>query len=399
MPYKNNFPIFQHNPNLIYLDSGATTQKPQCVIDAEMQFYSQRYATVHRGAYRLSEGATASFEESRKKAQRFLNAKHSYEIIFTKGTTEAINLVAATYGLKNLKSGDEIILSTAEHHANIVPWQQVCEKTGSTLKIIPLNEDGSLNLEAYENAFSAKTKLVAITHISNVLGVINPVKKLIDIAHANNAVILIDGAQAVAHTKVDVQALDCDFYVLSAHKLYGPTGVGILYGKEKHLDNMPPYQFGGHMIRTVSFEKTTFTELPHKFEPGTPNIAGVIGFGAALDYVNSVSDAQKHEAELCHYALTQLNNVEGLKLYGTAPAKIPVFSFALKNIHPHDVATILDQQNIAVRAGHHCAMPLMQYLNVPALTRASFGLYNTKADVDALVAGLAKVEDIFTRSQ
>lgn len=398
MTHKKDFPLFHHHPALVYLDSAASTQKPAVVINAERQFYEESYATVHRGVYHLSQVATVAYEKTREKMQHFLNAKHVHEIIFTKGTTDSINLLAGTYGLSTLKSGDEVILSVAEHHANIVPWQEVCKKTGAKIVVVPLLENGMIDLEAYEKAFTQHTKFVAVTHISNVLGVINPVKKIIDIAHAHNALVMLDGAQAVAHVPVDVQALGCDFYVLSAHKLYGPNAVGILYGKEKHLEKMPPYQTGGHMIRSVSFEKTEFGDLPLKFEPGTPNVAGVVAFGAAIDYVNDIGfDAiSVHEKILVQYAIEQLEKIPDIKIYGTAPEKIGVFSFTMKGLHPHDIATILDKENIALRGGHHCTMPLMQYLNVPALTRASFSLYNTKEDVDALVKGLEKVHDIFS---
>jgi len=395
---RKDFPIFDYHPELVYLDAAASTQKPRCVIEAEKNFYEKSYATVHRGVYELSQHATAEFEKTREKFQAFINAKHSHEIIFTKGTTDAINLVAGTYGLTYLKAGDEIILSAAEHHANIVPWQQVCEKTGAKLVVVPLLENSQIDLVAYEKAFSSKTKFVAVTHISNVLGVINPVQKLVEIAHAHHAVILIDGAQAVAHIPVDVQALGCDFYVCSAHKLYGPTGVGVLYGKTRYLEMMPPYQTGGHMIRSVTFEKTEFGELPLKFEPGTPNVAGVIGFGAAIDYVRALHSNKKdyhHELDLLHYATSALQSLPNLKIYGDAPEKIGVISFAIEKIHPHDIATVLDQYHIAVRGGHHCAMTLMHYLDEPALTRASFATYNTRADVDALIVGLDRVLNLF----
>lgn len=398
---KINFPIFKHHPELIYLDSAATTQKPQSVIDAEMQFYEKDYATVHRGIYRLSENATTMYENTRETIRHFIHAAHAHEIIFTKGTTESINLVAYSFGLCNMQENDEIILSAAEHHANIIPWQQVCEKTGAKLIIIPLLEKGELDFDAYLSALNEKTKLVAITHVSNVLGIINPVKKIITAAHANNTPVLLDGAQAIAHVSVNVQDLDCDFYVFSAHKLYGPTGVGVLYGKEKYLEKMPPYQTGGNMIRSVTFEKTEFNVLPYKFEPGTPNIAGVIGLGAAIHYIRAqdkpyfFDDISLHEKKLLNYAIDKLFEINGLKIVGAAQNKIGVISFSLADIHPHDVATILDQFNIAVRAGHHCAMPLMHYLNVPALTRVSFGMYNELADIDAFIIALNKVRSLF----
>jgi cysteine desulfurase/selenocysteine lyase len=396
MTHKKDFPIFDHHPNLIYLDSAASMQKPRVVIESEKKFYEESYSTVHRGVYQLSQHATLLYENTREKVRAFLNAKHDREIIFTKGTTDAINLLASAYGLSTFTAGDEIILSVAEHHANIVPWQEVCKKTGATLVVVPLLENGELDIAAYQKAFTPRTKFVAITHISNVLGVINPAKKIVDIAHAHDVPVMLDGAQAVAHMAVDVQALDCDFYVLSAHKLYGSNAVGILYGKEKYLEKMPPYQTGGHMIRSVSFEKTEFGDLPLKFEPGTPNVAGVVAFGAAIDYVNNIGDQSVHEQALLHYAVKALETINGFKMYGTAEHKIGVISFSLEGAHPHDIATILDGLNIAVRGGHHCTMPLMQYLNVPALTRASFSVYNTTDDVDALVQGLEKVRAMFS---
>ncbi|HLB57145.1 MAG TPA: cysteine desulfurase [Coxiellaceae bacterium] len=397
MSYKSDFPIFESNAGLAFFDTASTAQKPRCVIEAEMACYEKNYANVHRGIYKLSEQSTAAFENVRQKTANFLNAKSAKEIIFTKGTTESINLVAHSFGLMNITSGDEIILSVMDHHSNIVPWQQLCERVGSTLKIISLNNAGELDLTTYENLISDKTKLVAVIHVSNVLGTINPVKKIIEMAHAKNIPVLLDGAQAVGHISVDVQDLDCDFYAFSAHKMYGPSGVGILYGKEKYLEKMPPYQTGGNMIRSVTFEKTEFNILPAKFEAGTPNIAGVIGFGAAIDYVNKIGleKIQEHENKLLHYATEKLKKIKDLKIYGTSKNKSGVISFMLGDIHPHDVATILDQSNIAVRAGHHCAMPLMDYLKVPALTRVSFGIYNDLSDVDKLINGLQKVQEIF----
>src|SRR3990167_6772104 len=397
MSYKSDFPNFESNAGLAFFDTASTAQKPRCVIEAEMACYEKNYANVHRGIYKLSEQSTAAFENVRQKTANFLNAKSAKEIIFTKGTTESINLVAHSFGLMNITSGDEIILSVMDHHSNIVPWQQLCERVGSTLKIISLNNAGELDLTTYENLISDKTKLVAVIHVSNVLGTINPVKKIIEMAHAKNIPVLLDGAQAVGHISVDVQDLDCDFYAFSAHKMYGPSGVGILYGKEKYLEKMPPYQTGGNMIRSVTFEKTEFNILPAKFEAGTPNIAGVIGFGAAIDYVNKIGleKIQEHENKLLHYATEKLKKIKDLKIYGTSKNKSGVISFMLGDIHPHDVATILDQSNIAVRAGHHCAMPLMDYLKVPALTRVSFGIYNDLSDVDKLINGLQKVQEIF----
>lgn len=395
--YKNDFPIFKNNPSLIYLDSAATAQKPQCVINAMVDFYEKNYANVHRGIYRLSECATIAYEDVREQVRDFINAAEKREIIFTKGTTESVNLVAQSFGLSHIQSGDEIILSQMEHHANIVPWQQVCERVGATLKIIPLLENGSLDFDAYQNLLSHQTKLVSIIHVSNVLGTINPVQKIIHLAHQKNIPVLLDGAQAISHIPVDVQTLDCDFYVFSAHKMYGPTGVGVLYGKKKWLEKMPPYQTGGSMIRRVTFAKTEFNVLPHKFEAGTPNVAGVIGLGAAIQYIKKIGFdfIQSHEKKLLLYATEKLSHTTGLKIFGTTNNKSGIISFSLRNAHPHDVATILDQSSIAVRAGHHCAMPLMDYFNVPALTRISFGMYNDLEDIDKLINGLHTVKEIF----
>jgi cysteine desulfurase/selenocysteine lyase len=394
---KSDFPIFNNNPSLVYLDSAATTQKPRCVIDAVSHYYENDNANVHRGVYALSERATAAYENTRQKVSDFIGAKHTHEIIFTRGTTEAINLVAHSFGLLKIKSGDEIVLSVMEHHSNIVPWQVVCEKTGATLKVIPLLEKGELDFNAYQLALSEKTKLVVMIHVSNVLGTINPVKKMVAAAHEKNIPVLLDGAQAIAHLPVDVQELECDFYVFSSHKLYGPTGVGVLYGKTQWLDVMPPYQTGGDMIRRVTFEKTDYNELPYKFEAGTPNMAGVIGLGAAIDYVNHIgfNVIESHEKALLKYATEKLSQIDGLKIYGTSDNKSGVISFLLSDAHPHDVATILDQSGVAIRAGHHCAMPLMDYLKVSALSRISFGVYNDFADIDKLVVGLDQVRKIF----
>ncbi len=392
--YKHDFPIFDNNPSLIYLDSAATTQKPRCVIDAVSQYYENNNANVHRGVYALSERATAAYEGTRQKVANFIHAKHAHEIIFTRGTTEAINLIAHSF---KINAGDEIVLSVMEHHSNIVPWQMVCEKMGAKLTVIPLLENGELDFDAYLNVLNEKTKLVAMIHVSNVLGTINPVKKIVAASHQKNIPVLFDGAQAIAHMPVDVQDLDCDFYVFSSHKLYGPTGVGVLYGKTQWLEAMPPYQTGGDMIRRVTFEKTQFNELPYKFEAGTPNIAGVIGLGAAIDYVNHIGFdyIQSHEKALLKYATEKLFQIDGLKIYGTSENKSGVIAFMLSDAHPHDVATILDQSGIAIRAGHHCAMPLMDYLKVPALSRVSFGVYNDFSNIDKLIVGLENVRKIF----
>ena len=363
--YKKDFPLLNQKINgkpFVYLDSGASSQKPNCVIDAVAHYYQNDHANVHRGAYELSERATYLYERSRQKVQKLMNAAHAHEIIFTRGTTDSINLVAQSYGRAAFKSGDEVILSVMEHHSNIVPWQLLQEQMDITLKIIPVSEIGELDLDSYEKLFSSKTKIVAVTHVSNVLGTINPLKKIIDIAHSKKVPVLVDGAQAFPHMPVDVQALDCDFYAFSAHKAYGPTGVGILYGKAHLLQKMPPYQGGGSMIEQVSFQKTTYSPLPYKFEAGTPNIAGVVGFYHALDYLEKIGmeTLLQQEKILLDYATEKLMAISGLKLIGTAKNKIGVLSFVLETIHAHDIATVLNHEGIAIRAGHHCAMPLME---------------------------------------
>ena len=398
--YKKDFPVFMqkiHGKPFVYLDSAASSQKPQCVIDALVHYYQNDHANVHRGVYELSERATRAYENTRKHVKEFIHAKCTHEIIFTRGTTESINLVAQSYGRSQFKAGDEIIISAMEHHSNIVPWQILNEQCGTLLKIIPISDVGEIDIEAYKKLFSSKTKMVAITHASNVLGTINPVKEMIDIAHSKNVPVLIDGAQAFPHLSIDVQALDCDFYAFSSHKAYGPTGVGILYGKEKLLEKMPPYQGGGDMIERVTFEKTTYNALPYKFEAGTPNIADVVAFNAALDYLQSIGmkTISEHEQFLLSYATDQLTTIPTLKIIGTAKNKVGVISFVLDDVHPHDIATILDHEGVAIRAGHHCAMPLMERLNIPACARASFGLYNMKEDIDALVQGLHAVKRLF----
>ena len=395
-----DFPILQetiHGKPLVYLDNAATTQKPVQVISAVDEYYRHYNSNIHRGVHTLSEKATAAYESARKKIQAFIHAASIKEIIFTRGATEAINLVAQSYGRSTLKPGDEIIISEMEHHSNIVPWQLLCEQTGAVLKIIPINDDGELIMEAYEKLLNTKTRIVSIVHISNALGTITPVKKIIDMAHAHNAVVLVDGAQAVAHTPVDVQALDCDFYVFSGHKLFGPTGTGVLYGKQSLLEQMPPYQGGGDMIKMVTFKKTTYNDLPHKFEAGTPHIAGFIGLGAALDYVTNIGldNISAWETDLLHYATEAVSSIKELKLIGTAKHKTSILSFALGHIHPHDIGTILDHEGIAIRAGHHCAMPVMEHFKIPATARASFAFYNTRAEVDQLVLGIHKSLEIF----
>ncbi len=393
---REDFPILKREVNgkpLVYLDNGATSQTPQQVIDVIVDYYSNYNANIHRGVHSLSQEATDKYEEARLKIQKHFNAKEAYEIILTSGTTESINLVAHGFA-SLLEKGDEIIVSALEHHSNIVPWQMLCEKTGAILKVIPMTLEGALDMETYDNLLSAKTKLVFTNHISNALGTINPIEYIIDKAHQVGAAVLIDGAQACPHLKPDVQALDVDFYVTSAHKMCGPTGVGMLYGKQEWLEKLPPYQGGGEMIATVSFEKTTYAGLPHKFEAGTPNICGGIAFGAAIDYMNAIGfdNIATYEHELLDYATSELLKIEGLKIFGTSKDKTSVISFNLEDIHPYDVGTLLDKMGIAVRTGHHCAQPIMTFYNIPGTVRASFAFYNTKNEVDALVAGVKKAK-------
>jgi cysteine desulfurase/selenocysteine lyase len=397
---REDFPLLkEHNRGkpLIYLDNSATNQKPQYVIDAINNYYCRDNANIHRGVYELSERTTGDFENARENVQRFINARFSHEIIFVRGTTEAINLVAQSYGRSRFKAQDEIILSTMEHHSNIVPWQLLAEQTGAVLRVIPISDSGEIDLEAYEKLFSARTKMLAIVHASNALGTINPIKRMAHLAHTNNVPVLIDGAQAFPHMPVDVQDLDCDFYAFSSHKAYGPTGIGVLYAKEKYLEIMPPYQGGGDMIESVSFTKTTYNKLPFRFEAGTPDIAGVIGFNAALNYLKNIGMEKiaAREHELLNYATEQLLSLPGLKIIGMAKQKVGVISFVIDGIHPHDIGTILDENGICVRAGHHCAMPLMERFGIPATVRASFSLYNSEADVNALVRGLQQVQELF----
>ncbi|OUS40194.1 cysteine sulfinate desulfinase [Oleispira antarctica] len=392
-----DFPILHQQVNgkpLVYLDNGATTQKPQVVIDALANYYSTTNSNVHRGAHTLSDQATQMFEDARITMQKFLNAEKSEEIIWTRGTTESINLVAQTWVRSNVKPGDEIIISGMEHHSNIVPWQMVCEQTGATLKVIPVLDDGSLDYDAYLKLLSDKTKFVAVVHVSNALGTLNPVEDIIREAHKVGAKTLIDGAQAVAHWDIDVQALDCDFYAFSGHKLFGPTGLGVLYGKEALLNAMPPYQGGGEMILHVSFEKTTYNVLPYKFEAGTPNIAGAIAMAAAINYLNGLDRIAlaKHEDTLLARANELAAQTDGIRLIGTSDKKASVFSFLIEGTHPHDVGTLLDQQGIAVRTGHHCAMPVMEQFEIPGTVRASFTFYNTLEEVDALFKAIEKVK-------
>lgn len=386
-----------HGRPLVYLDNAATTQKPRVVIDTLRHYYECDNANVHRGIHELSARATDRYEQARDRVRRFVNAADAREIVFTRGTTEAINLVAATYGRRHIGPGDEIIISAMEHHSNIVPWQMLCAEKGACLRVIPVNDDGELQLDAFEGLLNARTRLVAIVHVSNVLGTINPVGAIIATAHRHGVPVLVDGAQAVAHLGVDVRELDCDFYCFSAHKLFGPTGVGALYGKAALLNDMPPYQGGGDMIREVSFERTTYNEIPYKFEAGTPNIAGVIGLGAALEYVHALGLERiaAYEHELLDYATRVLSAIPQLKLIGTAREKASVVSFVLDGVHPHDVGTILNQDGVAIRTGHHCAQPLMDRFGVPATARASLAVYNTRADLDALAAGVRKTIEVF----
>ena len=397
---REDFPILKeliHSKPLVYLDNAATSQKPWSVINAERDYYTHLNANIHRGVHDLSQRATDAYEGARGKIRQFINARKNEEVIFVRGTTEAINLVASSYGRSKLKAGDEVIVSEMEHHSNIVPWQMVCDATDAVLRVIPISDAGELDMDAYAKLLNERTKIVAITHVANALGSITPLKKITQMAHAVGAIVLVDGAQAAPHLKIDVQDLDADFYALSGHKIYGPTGVGILYGKEALLDAMPPYQGGGDMIRTVSFKKTTYNTLPYKFEAGTPFIAGGIGLGAAIDYVNDLGLAAiaAHEHELLLNATEQAASIPGLKIIGTAREKASVFSFTLGRIHPHDIGTILDHEGIAIRTGHHCAMPVMERLGIPATARASFALYNTHAEVDALFDGIRKVQKVF----
>jgi cysteine desulfurase/selenocysteine lyase len=389
-----DFPILSQKVNgkpLVYFDNGATSQKPQIVIDAISKYYQEINANIHRGVHTLSQLATDAYEISRGKIQNHINAKLSHEVLFTPGTTFGINLVANGFS-SILKPGDEVLVSALEHHSNIVPWQMLCEKTGATLKVIPMNEKGELIMAEYDKLLSDKTKIVTANHISNALGTINPIKYMIDKAHAVGAAVLIDGAQAVPHLKPDMQELDCDFYVFSGHKICGPTGIGILYGKEAWLNKLPPYQGGGEMIKEVSFEKTTYAELPHKFEAGTPNIAGGIVLGTAIDYMNTVGfeNIQQQELELLEYGTKRLLEIEGLKIFGTSKEKTSVISFNIEGIHPYDIGTIIDKLGIAVRTGHHCAQPIMTYFNIPGTIRVSFSFYNTKEEIDVMVEAVKK---------
>ncbi|MBX7153226.1 cysteine desulfurase [bacterium] len=398
---REDFPILKqqvHGKPLVYLDNAATSQKPQVVIDAITRYYTFENSNIHRGVHYLSSQATIAYENTRTILKNFLNAASEKEILFVRGTTEGINLVAQSYGRTFFKEGDEIIVSAMEHHSNIVPWQIVCEQTGAKLRVIPMNERGELQLDAYEKLFNPRTRFVSIVHVSNSLGTINPVEEMIATAHRYGVPVLLDGAQAVQHLTVDVRALDCDFYVFSGHKIYGPTGVGVLYGKQALLEKMPPYQGGGDMIRSVTFEKTTFNELPYKFEAGTPNIVGGISMTAGVRYLQSIGvDAiGQYEHELLEYGTDVLSSIKGLRLIGTAKSKTGILSFVLDNVHPHDVGTFLDVEGIAIRTGHHCTQPVMQFFKVPATSRASLAMYNTKEEIDILADAIRKVMKVFS---
>jgi cysteine desulfurase/selenocysteine lyase len=395
-----DFPVLTrqvHGHPLVYLDNAATSHKPVQVIETLDRYYREYNSNIHRGVHTLSEQATAAYEGARGKIRRFINAASDQEIIFTRGATESINLVAQSWGRSTLKAGDEIIVSQMEHHSNIVPWQMLCEQTGAVLKVVPFNDAGELLFDEYEKLLGPRTRLVAMVHISNALGTINPVKQIIDLAHAHNARVLIDGAQSVPHSAIDVQALDCDFFAFSGHKLFGPTGTGVLYGKRALLEAMPPWQGGGDMIRTVTFEKTTWNDLPYKFEAGTPHIAGMIGLGAAIDYVSAIGmdTISQYEAGLLEYATAAASTIKGLRIIGTAKQKASILSFVLDGIHPHDLGTILDHHGVAIRTGHHCAMPVMDRYAIPATARASFAMYNTRQEVDKFIQAVEAAQKVF----
>ncbi len=397
---RKDFPILSrevYDRPLVYLDNAATTQKPQAVIDAISHYYAFGNSNIHRGVHLLSQTATDAYEQARETVQRFLGAEHASEIIFVRGATEAINLVAQSFGRQQVGPGDEVLITAMEHHANIVPWQMLCEEKGATLRVAPINDEGELELEAFEALLNPRTKIAAITHVSNALGSINPVERMIAMAHAKGVPVLVDGAQAVPHLKVDVRALNADFYVFSGHKVYGPTGVGVLYGRRDLLNAMPPYQGGGDMIRSVTFEKTLYNQLPYKFEAGTPHISGAIGLKAAIDYVEAVGLAAiaQHEHALLEYGTKVLSSVPKLRLIGTAAHKASVLSFVMEDIHPHDIGTVLDREGIAIRTGHHCAQPLMNRFQIAATARASLAMYNTREELDALGAGLQRLREVF----
>jgi len=397
---RQDFPILSeevYGKPLVYFDSGASAQKPRAVIDAISTVYETEYANVHRGVHYLSQKATDAMEAAREIVRAFINARDIREVIFVRGATEGINLVASSWGRQNLSAGDEIILSVMEHHSNIVPWQLIAEQTGAVLKVVPISDDGALDMNAYADLMSDKTKMVAITHVSNALGTITPVEEIIRIAHERGVPVLLDGCQAAPHMVLDMQALDVDFYVFSGHKIYGPSGIGVLYGKSELLEAMPPYHGGGEMIDVVTFEKTTYADLPFKFEAGTPHISGIIGMGAGIEYINGLGldNIAAHEHDLLEYGTAKLSEINSLKMIGTAPEKAAILSFVLETVHPHDVGTILDREGIAVRTGHHCAQPVMDRYDIAATIRASIGMYNTRKEIDVLVAGLGRVQEIF----
>ncbi len=397
---RRDFPVLQrkvHGKPLVYLDNAATSQKPKAVIDTLTRYYSEFNSNIHRGIHQLSEEATSAYEDARAKVKSFLNAADEREIVFVRGTTEAINLVAQSYGRAFVKPGDEIVITAMEHHSNIVPWQLLGEQTGARLRVVPINDEGELLIDELEPMLTGKTRLIAVAHVSNALGTVNPVKRIAKIAHRRGIPVLVDGAQAVPHMKVDVQDLDCDFYAFSGHKMYAPTGIGILYGKSRWLEKMPPYQGGGSMISLVTFEKTHYNVPPYRFEAGTPDIAGGIGLGAAIDYLNAIDleAAAAYEQEVLAYGTEVLSAIEGLRLIGQAKAKASVLSFVLEGVHPHDIGTILDREGVAIRAGHHCAMPVMQRFGVPATARASLAFYNTKQEMDALGRSIRRVREVF----
>ncbi|OFX21738.1 MAG: cysteine sulfinate desulfinase [Anaeromyxobacter sp. RBG_16_69_14] len=397
---RRDFPILARpvrGKKLVYLDSAATTQKPRQVVEAMARYFDQENANVHRGVHFLSERATEAYEGARERVRKFLNARHASEIVFVRGTTEALNLVAFTFGRLRVGVGDEVLLTAMEHHSNIVPWQMLCADRGAKLVVAPIDDRGVLLLDELEKRIGPRTKLLGVTHVSNALGTVNPLKQIVALAHARGVPVVVDGAQGAPHVPADVRDLDCDFYAFSGHKIYGPTGIGVLYGKAEHLEAMPPWQGGGDMILSVSFEKTTYNRVPYKFEAGTPNMAGAIGLGAALDWLEALprEAAWAHEDELLAYGTEALSRIRGLRLVGTAPGKAAVLSFVFEDIHPHDIGTVLDREGVAIRTGHHCAQPLMQRLGIAATARASLGIYNTRGEIDALVAGLEKVRRMF----
>ena len=398
---RQDFPILQRavrGKPLVYLDSAATTQKPKQVLDVLANYYAQQNANIHRGVYVLSAEATAAYDEARRKVQHFVNARSAQEVIFTRNSTESINLVAHSFGRENVGPGDEVLITHMEHHANIVPWQLLCERSGARLRVAPINDQGELLMDEFAQCLNARTKLVAIVHLSNSLGTINPVSEVIQLAHQQDVPVLIDGSQAAYHMPIDVQTLDCDFYVFTGHKLYGPTGIGVLYGREKLLDSMPPFLGGGDMIRSVTFDKTTYADLPDKFEAGTPHIAGAVGLGAAVDYLTAVGfdKISNHESQLLEYGTAALSEIPGLQLIGTARNKASILSFVLEGAHPHDIGTIVDMEGVSIRTGHHCTQPLMDRFGIPATARASIAMYNTRQEIDQLVRALHRVREMFS---